>query len=220
MADDKLTPLQRRILRVLARLNPPWTLTGGGALAGIYLGHRTTRDLDLFWRDRLTLGDSAAEARGLLHADGLEIAVLRTAPMFGELRVSHGDDVCIVDLVAEPFPAVEPPRHEPMGDAVIAVDSMHEILVAKLAALLGRAELRDLVDVQALVDAGTDLTAALRDAPKKDAGFSAMTLAWVLYSFDVRPLARALGWSEAQSAGVEAFRNQLIDRLTEISRPA
>lgn len=46
-----------------------------------------------------------------------------------------------------------------------------------------------------------------------------MTLAWVLHSFETAPLARALGWSEEQTAGVETFRQQLIDRLTEIARP-
>jgi hypothetical protein len=219
MPSDKLTPLQRRILRVLAGLNPPWTLTGGGALAGIHLGHRTTRDLDLFWRSRTDLGTSSAEAQTLLRTDGMGVATLRTAPMFGELRVSDDHDVCIVDLVAEPFPPVEPPDRATIGEAVIAVDSMHEILVAKLSALLGRSELRDLIDVQALLEAGTDLPAAVRDAPKKDGGFSAMTLAWVLHSFEPDPLARALNWSEDQTAGIDAFRRQLIDRLTEISRP-
>lgn len=219
MADNKLTSLQQRILRVLAGLNPPWTLTGGGALAGVYLGHRTTRDLDLFWRARAKLGHTAIEAQALLRAAGLDVNVLRTTPAFGELRVSDGDDVCIVDLVAEPFPPVEPPRQATIGDVVIAVDSMHEILVAKLTALLGRTELRDLVDVQALLEAGTDLTAAVRDAPKKDAGFSAMMLAWVLHTFETGPLARAMDWSEEQTAGVDAFRQQLIDRLTQIARP-
>ena len=46
-----------------------------------------------------------------------------------------------------------------------------------------------------------------------------MTLAWVLHSFEAGPLARAIGWSEERTAGVEAFRRQLIDRLTEMSRP-
>jgi len=96
---------------------------------------------------------------------------------------------------------------------------MHEILAAKLTALLGRTELRDLVDVRALLDAGIDLAAALRDAPKKDTGFSGLTLAWVLHSFETVPLARALGWTEEQAADVDAFRQQLIERLTQIARP-
>ena len=209
MLHDKLTPLQRRILHVLSRLTPRWTLTGGAALAGVYLGHRATRDLDLFWRSRPALGDAASEAQVLF----------RTTPTFGQLRVSDGDDVCIVDLVAEPFAPIEPPVQAKIGDAEIAVDSMHEILAAKLTALLGRTELRDLIDVQALMDAGTDLVAALRDAPKKDAGFSVLTLAWVLRSFEVRPLTRALGWSDEMTEGAEAFRHHLIDRLTQIARP-
>ena len=219
MLHDKLTPLQRRILHVLSRLTPRWTLTGGAALAGVYLGHRATRDLDLFWRSRPALGDAASEAQVLLRGEDLDVVVLRTTPTFGQLRVSDGDDVCIVDLVAEPFAPIEPPVQAKIGDAEIAVDSMHEILAAKLTALLGRTELRDLIDVQALMDAGADLVAALRDAPKKDAGFSVLTLAWVLRSFEVRPLTRALGWSDEMTEGAEAFRHHLIDRLTQIARP-
>src|SRR5207247_7289633 len=63
VSGDKLTPLQRRILRVLASLQPPWTLTGGGALAGIHLGHRETRDLDLFWRNRSEEHTSELQSR-------------------------------------------------------------------------------------------------------------------------------------------------------------
>jgi hypothetical protein len=219
MAPDKLTPLQRRIVRVLATLTPPWTLTGGGALAGVHLGHRTTRDLDLFWRDRTTLGRSVTEAVELLRGDHLDVIALRTSPTFGELRVSDGADVCVVDLVAEPFPPVEPPQRVVIDGAAIAVDTQHEILVAKLTALLGPTELRDLVDVQALLGAGGDLRAALTDAPKKDTGFSAMTLAWVLHGFEVGPLAGALGWSQSQTAAADAFRHELIDRLMKISKP-
>ena len=219
MAADKLTPLQRRIVRVLSTLTPPWTLTGGGALAGVYLGHRTTRDLDLFWRDRTALGESVTQALDLLRADRLDVVVLRTSPTYSELRVSEGADVCVVDLVAEPFPSVEPPEHVVIDGASIAVDTTHEILVAKLTALLERIEMRDLVDVQALLAAGTDLMPAVRDAPKKDGGFSAMTLAWVLHGFEVAPLARALGWSETETAAADAFRRELIERLMNISKP-
>jgi hypothetical protein len=39
-ARRKHSELQWRILRVLADLDPPWVLTGGGALAGFHLKHR------------------------------------------------------------------------------------------------------------------------------------------------------------------------------------
>ena len=219
MSGDRLTPLQRRILRVLAGLTPPWTLTGGGALAGIHLGHRETRDLDLFWRNRRELGTLVAETVAALQGDGLGVQVLRTAPAFGELRVSDGADTCIVDLVAEPFAPIGPPDQAAMEGVTIAVDSRHELLASKLATLLERSEIRDLADVKALLDAGGDFESALRDAPMKDAGFSPLTLAWVLKSYDPRPAALALGWNETDTQALVAFRQWLLERLTATAAP-
>jgi hypothetical protein len=82
----------------------------------------------------------------------------------------------------------------------------HELLASKLATLLERSEIRDFVDVKALVDAGGDLHAALGDVPKKDAGFSSLTLACVLKGFDPRPAAKALGYSAAQTEELLSFR--------------
>jgi hypothetical protein len=84
--------------------------------------------------------------------------------------------------VADPFASVEAPRVVPLEPIVVLAASPHEILVAKLTALLGRSEIRDLVDVRALLEAGGDVDRALSDAPRTDASFSAMTLAWVLDS--------------------------------------
>jgi hypothetical protein len=42
MAGGNLTPLQWRSLEILGGLEPPWTLTGGGALVGFHLQHRVT----------------------------------------------------------------------------------------------------------------------------------------------------------------------------------
>ena len=146
MSGDRLTSFQRRILRVLAGLTPPWTLTGGGALAGVHLGHRETRDLDLFWRNRGELGTLVSEGVAALQGDGLGVQVLRTAPAFAELRVSEGADTCIVDPVAEPFGSIAPPDHVVIEGSTVAVDSRHEILASKLATLLERSEIRDLAE--------------------------------------------------------------------------
>jgi predicted nucleotidyltransferase component of viral defense system len=124
-----------------------------------------------------------------------------------------------VDLVAEPFGPIAPPDHAALEGVTIAVDSRHEILASKLATLLERSEIRDLADVKALLDAGGDLESALRDAPLKDAGFSALTLAWVLKSYDPRPAARALGWNETDIQALVAFRAWLLEQLTAAAAP-
>jgi hypothetical protein len=219
VSGDRLTPLQRRILKALARLVPPWTLTGGGALAGFHLGHRETRDLDLFWRNRTELGALVADALDALRAAGLEPRPLRTTPTFVELRATDGADTCLVDLVAEPFAPIEDPVRVQIEGVTFAVDSRHEILASKLAALLERSELRDLADVKALVDSGGDLEAGLRDAPRKDAGFSPLTLAWALESYDPRPAAKALGLSGQQAKELVTFKQWLTDRLTRAAAP-
>lgn len=219
MSGGRLTSLQRRVLKLLADLSPRWTLSGGGALVGFYLGYRETRDLDLFWRNLGELGTISSEALGLLHADGLEARAIRTGPTFSQILVEDGTETCIVDLVAEPFPAIEEPIEADVEGTTIAVDSRHEILVNKLTTLLERSEIRDLADVQALLDAGGDLDAALGDAPSKDAGFSALTLAWVLKGYDPHPAAAALGMTGERAAELVAFRDWLIDRLTRVAAP-
>ncbi len=68
----------------------------------------------------------------------------------------------------------------PPGWATLLVDTHHETLVNKLCALLGSLKIMDLVGVAPVLEASGDLTRALRDAPRKDAGFSAPTLARAL----------------------------------------
>ncbi len=188
-------------------------------LVGFHLEHRETRDLDLFWRERGELGQLLAEALGALRAHGLTAQALRTAPAFAELQVADGSSSCVVDLVAEPFPALEAPDKVEVEGSTIAVDTRRELLASKVATLLERSEIRDLADVKALLDAGGDLDAALRDAPTKDAGFSPLTLAWVLKSHDTRPAADALGLGESQARALEDFRHWLIDRITTLAAP-
>ena len=118
----------------------------------------------------------------------------------------------VVDLVAEPVPPIEPPRSVVLHGVHILVDTPHEILVNKLCALLHRSELRDLLDIEALLAAGGDLDRALRDAPAKDGGFSPLTLGWVLDGWDVAGVARAAGL-DARAEPIARFRAELLRRV-------
>ncbi len=220
MSGDRLSSLQWRILGILSGLEPAWTLTGGAALAGVHLKHRTTKDLDLFFRKQGELGALPDEARSRLTQEGFEVSTLRSGATFTQLRVSDGLAVCIVDLVAESVPSLEPPLQVAVGATTIAVDTPHEILVNKLCALLGRSELRDLEDVRVLLESGGDLQRALSDAPLKDGGFSPLTLAWVLRGFHPRALAPAVGMDGAAAERLERFKEDLIQRLLALSSPA
>jgi hypothetical protein len=219
MSGDRLTDLQWRILAVLAGIEPGWTLTGGGALAGFHLKHRTTKDLDLFWHGQRQLGDLPREVQDRLSAAGLEATVLQSGGSFFQLRVVDGNHVCVVDLVADPVPTVVPPQQRTLHGSSISVDDPQEILVNKLCALLGRAEIRDLVDVKELLSSGADLRKALAEAPRKDAGFSPLTLAWVLKDIRPKALGSLAGLNQEDAQALEDFKERLVQDLLDVGAP-
>ncbi len=218
MPPSSLTPLQLRILGALAAFEPRWTLTGGGALSGVHLGHRRTRDLDLFWHSHRTLPDTSSIST-LLEAAGIDVDVVRRTPSFLQLRARGNDEEVLIDLVAEPVPVIAPAVEVEVGNHHILVDTPHEILVNKLCALLSRSALRDLVDVMALLAAGADLGRACRDAAYKDSGFSTATLAWVLSDMPVDALARVSGLDDGRASETERHRQQLARALAALARP-
>jgi hypothetical protein len=101
------------------------------------------------------------------------------------------------------------------GAALAGVDSLREIASNKLDALLGRAEIRDLVDLWHILGAGVELDQAMRDAERKDAGADPATLAWVLDQITIAPSARMPGG--ADPAVVDAFRKDLVRRLRALA---
>ena len=119
----------------------------------------------------------------------------------------------ILDLISEPTDAIDTPETHSLGRAEILVDSPRAILAEKLCALLERSELRDLIDVKALLRSGENLDVAIADAPRRDSGFSPLTLAWLLEDFDVLALAKAAGLDDIQAVDLDVFRQELIDRL-------
>lgn len=211
MPGHRLSPLQLEVLRLLADFEPRWTLTGGGALAAIHTRHRGTRDLDLFWPEREELGQMAKLIEARLRTAGLAVTPLQTAPAFARLQVSRAPETVVLDLVADPGAPVERPRAVDVEGA--------SILVNKLCALLGRSEIRDLEDVRALLATGGSLERALRDAPRKDLGFSPLTLAWVLREMPLARLAGAGGSGAEETARLDAFREELITALTDLAVP-
>jgi hypothetical protein len=221
VSGGRLSSLQERVLVALADLDPGWTLAGGAALVGFHLRHRTTRDLDLFWRGRESLDrDVRSRVEERLRRVGLESEVAQVTPTLLRLRVHDGGDAVMVDLLAEPSSSLEAPASEEIGGKTIRVDGLHEILVDKLCALLGRAELRDLLDVRGILEAGADLGRALLDAPKRDSGFSPLTFAWVLRGMPLAEMAAVSELAPDESDALDRFRHELIETVARESDPS
>jgi len=209
--NSTLDRLQRDVLEAFFEREARFFVTGGAALAGYYLGHRTTHDLDLFTLEDV-LGEGVATLREIAHDLGASIESLRTAPEFQRFLVKRGSESVVVDLVLERAPQLA----SKLLFGRVRVDSPEEILANKLCTLLSRSELRDLVDVRALEQAGYSIEEALEPASRKDGGLTTAQLAWVLSEVQIGDDAEPPGVSAKE---LREYLDDLVRRLTRRAFP-
>ncbi len=208
---DRLTPLQRDLARAFFDVAPPgWFLTGGAALAGWWLGHRTTQDLDLF-AERGELADGDRALRAAAARLGATVTLLTRTTDFARALVTRPGEEVLVDLVRDRVPALEA---KVVIDGV-RLDSPREIAANKLNALADRAEPRDLVDLRALL-ASRSLDDVLADGARKSLACEPATLAWIL---STSPWSAAAVPEGHDPAEVAAFRTWLEAELRRRAAP-
>jgi hypothetical protein len=122
------------------------------------------------------------------------------------------EERCLVDLVIDPVERVDPDAPT-FGE--VRVDSLREIAANKIGALLGRSEIRDLVDLMLMERAGVDVDQAMLDSERKDAGTDPATLAWVLDQITIPATARLPG--DVPPGELDAFRVALVRRLRALA---
>jgi hypothetical protein len=141
-----LTPLQRRVCRLLAeerKRSGESYVAGGGALNELLGGSRMSHDVDLFHDTEAALVATWPKDRETLVAAGLTVEPLREQPAFVEVRVRDLDETVLVQWVQDSayrfFPLVE---HETLGLTLHPFD----LATNKVLALAGRREARDWID--------------------------------------------------------------------------
>jgi hypothetical protein len=183
-------------------------LGGGAALAGGYLGHRTTGDIDLFVHDAAAMRELAALLPTAAAEAGCSFDLLRDAGHLVRARLTAADGhVMEVDVVSEPVPDLAAPA-EIEG---ITVESLADLRASKLTCILSRSEPRDLVDLYFLDRAGFPPVKDLGIALRKDSGIDPGVLAWLVAQFPTAPLPTMLvPFTPDQLAG---FRDELAEKL-------
>lgn len=209
----RLDSFQRGVLNAFFHRESRFFLTGGAALAGYHLGHRETKDLDLF-----TTGDSLEDGVAALGEAARELAAsleaIRTAPGFRRFLLQRGTESVIVDLVRDTAPQLFPEK--PLIGTV-RVDPVEEILANKLCALLSRGEIRDAVDVRALELAGLRVEDLVGPAARKDGGLTPGQLAWVLSQIEIGEDAVVPG--NVTAAELRLYLRDLERRLSALALP-
>ena len=208
-----LDRFQRDLLEAFFAREQRFFLTGGAALAGFYLHHRQTLDLDLFTtEDHLEDGEAALfDAAQEL---GATVERLRTSTNFRRFLVRRRSESVVADIVRDLAPQID--TEKPVRDG-IRIDSPREIMANKLCTLLSRGELRDLVDVRALEQAGHRVEEHFELAVRKDAGLTPGQLAWVLSQLEIGEDASPPGGVPADE--LREYLDELIQRLTELAYP-
>lgn len=213
MAKAALNKLQNDFLQAFFARENRFFLSGGAALVGFYFGHRETYDLDLF-----TLENEIENGFRLVNEVAAELKAkvesIQTSPDFRRILLKREKESIVIDLVREYVFQISADKPIING---IRVDLPEEILANKLCALLSRSEIRDLVDVRELENAGFSLENALNAAAKKDSGLTPAQLAWVLnqikFGNDLQPP------SDISVSELREYLNNLIDRLKKLAFP-
>jgi predicted nucleotidyltransferase component of viral defense system len=151
----ELTAWQERVLRVVAAtdLSREIVFGGGAALSAIHLHHRTSEDLDFFLTRPLEGVEATALGRALASPSvriDIEVVAPRTTFV---LRGSRGP-IGRVDFVWYPY---EPVARRTRWRGLI-IESLTDMTVNKVQALLTRLQPRDFVDLYFL----------LREGPERD----------------------------------------------------
>lgn len=214
-SSDRLSPLQRALLEAFFRIESRFFLTGGAALAGFYLHHRPTLDLDLFTLDPVAFETGRRALEAAAAELGATVAVRQHAPGFERYMVAGRGESVVVDLVLERV-AQACGAKKMIGS--ISVDPLAEILVNTLTTILSRAEERDLVDLLFLERHGLKIEDALRPALEKDGGCTPAALAWALAEVSIPDGIELPGGVRA--AELRQFVADLIVRLRRAAFPA
>jgi len=210
------TPIKRDFLRTWFAQEQRFFLTGGSALGLFYLDHRRSYYLDLFTTEDVDGKEVQSLVLRTAKEMGAECQAIRSAPDFHRFKLTRGDEREIIDVVVDRAPQLDPQKADFAG---IRVDTLREMIANKLTTLLSRSELKDVVDLYFLEQAGHDLLASIPDAQAKDGGWEPAVVAMLLDGLKVTELPvwmiRSLDLSDLQ-----AFIHRLRIEIAEKALPA
>jgi hypothetical protein len=174
-------------------------------------------DLDWFTADRDRIEELARRLTAWCATHDMVCAVEQEYPGFRRFRVDGDGETTLVDIVHEPVPQRVPLLNKPRRDGV-RIDPVEEIAANKLAALLGRGETKDLVDLFVMSESGLDVLDAFEAAHAKHAGLEPATLAWVLSTVPTET-DELLLLRPIEAAALARFRDAFVARLQAMAWP-
>lgn len=212
-----LTALQQALLAAVGSVDGAY-LTGGSCLAHVYLHHRRSLNLDYFVAEAQQIGEVAERVLLVCESNGWQHQAIRTYPGFRRIEVHAAQESTLVDIAHDAVLQLVPIAQKPVVDGGVRVDALRDLIANKLTALLGRGDVKDLLDLCVLARRGHRLLDSLADAQSKDAGLDPATLAWVLQSVPTDP-GRLDLLEPVTSTDLRHFRDAFVKELVEFALP-
>lgn len=150
MGEEILTNTQISLLKEFGEnefIAEKFYLTGGTALAGFYLGHRYSEDIDFFSEnefDILQIDVALKKIKEKLNISKIDFQQSYNRNLF---FLHFGNEVIKTEFTYFPFPRLEIGKRE-YG---IQIDSLIDITVNKLFSVYQRTQARDYIDLYAIV---------------------------------------------------------------------
>ncbi len=172
MNNGILTPLQNAFLKSFfgTTAGSRFFLTGGTALAGFYLYHRLSKDLDLFTLDDDALATADREIQSIVAGLGCHIGRARREEHFRQFLLVPQDDPDAIPLQVDMVRDCGPQFGRRKTIDGIIIDAIENIGANKINAILGRTESKDFVDLYFILQAGYDFDDLFAKAKQKDPG--------------------------------------------------
>jgi hypothetical protein len=151
---DILPPAQRRLWPEMARVAAEAFVLYGGTAIALYLGHRESIDFD-FFTDRTFQPEDLLAKFHFLRGSELLQTQRDTLTVLTAGDGNDGHRVKISFFGGFDFGRLKDP--ELTFDGVLEVASLQDLLAHKLKVLLQRVEMKDYLDIDALLQNGLDL---------------------------------------------------------------
>jgi len=210
-----LSLIQRDFLLKFFERSQDFFLTGGSALGIFYLDHHVSYDLDLFTTSPVEWRRVDALVSWVCDTIGAERSIVVDEPYFRRYKLRRGQEQHTIDLVVETVPQVDKEKNR---FGVVIVDTIREIGVNKLTALLGRAEIKDLIDLYFLSQNGFDILGHVEAAKQKDGGMEPTVLSFLLSRVFVREIPDYV-IAELSAEDLNRFLDDLRKGLAEMAFP-
>ena len=213
-AQSDLTGWQAKALRAIrtSALAPELVFGGGAALSSVFLHHRLSEDLDFFLRRQLEPADLASLKRTLVR-HGNTVDEHANGPVHSLVLTRGSKTIGKIDFALYPYDPLDPP----LDWQGMRVESLLDMTVNKVQAILTRFQPRDFVDLYFMLREGPveDLDRLLELVRKKfESGADRLALAnRLLAARSIEDLPRML-----RKVDLESLREFFFEKARELVR--